>query len=571
MLEGLADLCVGHALALIGAVHRRERAIEAVDRLRELLRGLFCRSRRGVGLGALALFALFGLTALTALATRLRLGLFGRRLRRLALTTRLGPAALLLGHRERLELLALRLGLSLRDLACVGVRLRRRFAPRLARLLRLLPLLAQLFARERRRRAIDGAHLGDLGGRGLALRTVARRALLALTRGRRDAERTLEPARCVFDRLRAGVRGRSARALELVLEAVDLGVDAPLRIFFERATQGLRLVGDLFRGARLGLFAEALGHRARQLRPRVCERHGRAQCEHTRGHPTRRARDRARRVGDRRDGREELGRFLHLQAVERLDARRRRVLRGRELHRAREAILGAEHAIEHARRAHRIEASTAVLHRAEHEPRHGTERGGRPERDLVQVEAEAHGRRGEEAEPEPRHHRVRDEPAVDATRDARDRERDGGRRRGVEGGAHVHRAHVERGQLERRRIVGLRVRCGERRLGGDLGLAALAPRGFLVAERVDVVVVVAHEGLPGWGRAVGRRPRSWDSPGRDLAGSRFRRMTPPKVPSLVPSWVIDLVSGPGPEHLVRRRYDARRMSADSRWTRGPRV
>ncbi|MFN7786155.1 MAG: hypothetical protein ACK5QR_07435 [bacterium] len=227
-----------------------------------------------------------------------------------------------------------------------------------------------------------------------------------------------------------------------MLEAIDLGVHAALRVLLQRAAERVSLLRDLLRGAWLGLLPEALCDRTPQLRPDEREGDRRRDGEHATGEPPRRTGDRAWRLGNRRHRRQVLRGFLHLEAVQRRDLRTLGLCG--ELDGAGEAIFAFEHAVEHPRGPHRIEAAAPELppperqtgHRAEG-PR-GPEREHEPEGPIdlerrieeVQPEPDRRGRR--EGETDAREHRIDQKPTVDAPLHARHRGHDRRRRHRVE-------------------------------------------------------------------------------------------------------------------------------------------
>jgi hypothetical protein len=265
--ERLADFAARDTLTRIRSVHGLEGPVHARERIRELLCGLLRTPRIIRGCALCSLCRGLGLLLTRRLFTRC-----------------FCPRALLLGHRQRFELGCLRLRLKLRVLHGIGIRLRSRLLPRFTRSLRFFPGITKAIGRKRRRLAIDGLHRRNLRTRSLTRCGIAFiRSCLRCC----NAKRALQTRGGFFKGLCTCMRRRCTRSIELMLKPVDLGIDALLGVLLQRATKRLGLVRNLFRTARLGLFAQrVLGH-ARERGPGVRKWQRARDGEDTCAHPTR--------------------------------------------------------------------------------------------------------------------------------------------------------------------------------------------------------------------------------------------------------------------------------------------
>ena len=422
LVEPLAYLLAGRAAVLVGGMERREILIEPRHRVDEV-------SSAVLPTGVLAV------------------------VRRLIATlgALLGPAVLLLRQLEgiALRLLSLRLKPS-RFVAPRGIL--RSLAPTIERVLGLVPLLAQLFRRVRRRLS------GHARRRLAELVAAVAGAPVVLAARRWAAGRSLDRLGGASERLRALLLGRLARALELVLEAIDLRVEAPLGIFRHRATQRLRLLRDLIRAARLFFFAHRLAHRLTDRRPRHRERQHQRGADRERTEPLWRAQERARNLGLRLERIQHARRLPHLQALE-----RRRILDARELHCARKTIFAIDEPIENPRRIELAQPATSQLNDRAHAAdtdRHQHRGHRRDVRDVARDdERKTHRARDRRAG----ENAVEHDPAMDARANAPERARDHGRE-------------------ERRRRLGLLLLA---RLRARIALFGLLAHALLPLQTID--------------------------------------------------------------------------------------
>ena len=308
VIEPAPHVFTRHAVGFVGRMQPREILIEPLHRKGEVL------------------------TAITTTRVLGRVGGLFAPLRPL-----LRPAVLLLRELERIALCLLRLCLKLRRLRGTG-RILDRLAPALERVLRLFPRFAQFFG-------CVGGRLTAHARRRLTDRVVGLRVAGFVFALERSSHGALDRFCRATERFRAALLRRLSRALELVLETVDLRIESSLGIVGHRAPECLGLFGDLISAPRLVFFAHRLANGRADRRPRHGERNDErcAHGQHT--EPLRRAQERPRDLGLRDQPVEHARGLTHLQALQ-----RRGLLLARELHGAREAILAVDEAIEDARR-----------------------------------------------------------------------------------------------------------------------------------------------------------------------------------------------------------------------------